>query len=627
MTETQTNKRGWVKNAAIIFLAVLLLLTFFSNTILNRSLPEIAGYYAQSGTITTRISGTGTVEAVDSFAVEVKQPREVQSVAVRVGDSVNVGDVLFYLSGAESDELDSLTDQLFDLQIAYSKAVIQKTGANFTKEERAITQAREELESLQADLNALTPVTAAEVSSLKAQAAQAATKVVSVQDKLDSANYELEDLKNALNAITKVEGSEGDASAMDAAELVMSSAKATYDALLLSYEVPYNIIKEYAESHRGTTSLDAYMMYLRETEFYDIKESDDSVEVDKLKTAYDKVTPTKTDYESAKAAYNNAVDVYQKSIVSGNVSKWNRANNAVNDQQYVVNELTRDLAAATKASDAADKEYTHAEAKLQAYETDLQTAQKAVRTQQNTIDDLVFDLSEQQKQAVIDSKIDDLDLQAQSKKISDLAADIAEMQADGTGSEIVSSVAGVVRSVNISSGKTANPGESMMDIDIADRGYTMSFAVTTEQAKNLQVGTQAEVSMNYWSTVDVKATLSAIRTDPQNPTTSRLLMFEVEGDTSPGASLRVSVGQKSQNFETVVPNSAVKTDSNGDFVLMVEAKASPLSTRYIARRIDVTVLAKDDLNSAVSGALTTSDFVITTSSKPIEAGMQVKMPE
>ena len=32
--------RGWVKNAAIIFLAVLLVLTFFSNTIMNASLPR-----------------------------------------------------------------------------------------------------------------------------------------------------------------------------------------------------------------------------------------------------------------------------------------------------------------------------------------------------------------------------------------------------------------------------------------------------------------------------------------------------------------------------------------------------------------------------------------------------------
>ena len=37
MAEEKKFKRGWVKNVAIIFLAVLLVLTFFSNTIMNRS--------------------------------------------------------------------------------------------------------------------------------------------------------------------------------------------------------------------------------------------------------------------------------------------------------------------------------------------------------------------------------------------------------------------------------------------------------------------------------------------------------------------------------------------------------------------------------------------------------------
>ena len=42
MTEQKVKNRGWVKNVAIIFLAVMLVLTFFSNTIMNASLPEAA---------------------------------------------------------------------------------------------------------------------------------------------------------------------------------------------------------------------------------------------------------------------------------------------------------------------------------------------------------------------------------------------------------------------------------------------------------------------------------------------------------------------------------------------------------------------------------------------------------
>ena len=53
--EFKPKNREWVKNVAIIFLAVLLVLTFFSNTIMNRSLPEVATQNVSSGSITARV--------------------------------------------------------------------------------------------------------------------------------------------------------------------------------------------------------------------------------------------------------------------------------------------------------------------------------------------------------------------------------------------------------------------------------------------------------------------------------------------------------------------------------------------------------------------------------------------
>ncbi len=54
--------REWVKNAIIVFLVIMLLLTFFSNTIMNYSLPEIsARQIEQGGTLSEQIRGSGTV--------------------------------------------------------------------------------------------------------------------------------------------------------------------------------------------------------------------------------------------------------------------------------------------------------------------------------------------------------------------------------------------------------------------------------------------------------------------------------------------------------------------------------------------------------------------------------------
>ncbi|MDE7270534.1 MAG: hypothetical protein K2N81_08680, partial [Acetatifactor sp.] len=119
MNEKSKNKREWVKTAAIIFLSVLLVLTFFSNTIMNYSLPEVATQYVESGSITAKIRGNGVVESGDPYSVKLKTTGdsnatgvyEVQSVEVRKGDSVQKGDALCYLASSENTTMKALRKQ------------------------------------------------------------------------------------------------------------------------------------------------------------------------------------------------------------------------------------------------------------------------------------------------------------------------------------------------------------------------------------------------------------------------------------------------------------------------------------------------------------------------------------
>ena len=78
MKENDKRKRkDWIKNIAIVFLAVMLILTFFSNTIMNYSLPEVATQYVSAGSISARIRGTGSIQATDPYNVEIKESRVI----------------------------------------------------------------------------------------------------------------------------------------------------------------------------------------------------------------------------------------------------------------------------------------------------------------------------------------------------------------------------------------------------------------------------------------------------------------------------------------------------------------------------------------------------------------------
>ena len=107
---------------------------------------------------------------------------------------------------------------------------------------------------------------------------------------------------------------------------------------------------------------------------------------------------------------------------------------------------------------------------------------------------------------------------------------------------------------------------------------------------------------------------------------NRTLVFTLTGDIQAGQNVTLSIGQKSANYDALIPLSGLREDSNGKFVYVLQSKNSPLGSRYIATRVTVQELARDDKSAAVSG-ISQGDFIITTSNKPVEAGKQVRLAD
>ena len=145
-------KRDWVKNAIIIFLAVLLVLTFFSNTIMNYSLPEVAAQYPQSTTLTTKIRGSGTVESAQSYNVTVQETRTVASVNVKKGDTIAAGDTLLTLDATESQELQDARANLATVKLDYEKLKLPKNEDGAAAQAASLSQAQAAVTKAESDL-------------------------------------------------------------------------------------------------------------------------------------------------------------------------------------------------------------------------------------------------------------------------------------------------------------------------------------------------------------------------------------------------------------------------------------------------------------------------------------------
>ena len=139
--DTNVKRREWVKTAAIIFLAVLLVLTFFSNTIMNASLPEVATQQVTQGTINAKIRASGTITANETYNVKLAQSRKIESVKCKVGQAVNAGDVLFVLEAQESDELKAAKTDLEAKELDYQKSLITASNDSAQEDRDAYNEA------------------------------------------------------------------------------------------------------------------------------------------------------------------------------------------------------------------------------------------------------------------------------------------------------------------------------------------------------------------------------------------------------------------------------------------------------------------------------------------------------
>ena len=548
--EMKVKNRTWVKNAVIVFLLILLVLTFFSNTIMNRSLPEVAAKNVVEGPITARVRGSGTVTANGSYEVKASETRMISAVRARAGQEVEVGDVLFLMDSDNSEELEKAREDLRQLELSKQRASAGAPIHDYSLAERRIAQTREKLDA------------AREAEALAYLAMESNSNVPT--DRIKEANARVEAMEQQLQAAQ---------GALEQAQLAFAN-------------------KQNAAQQR----VDEALRQLNE-----LLDNPPAEENEDEKSDYQKKL------DEAEAALQ-AAQLAQTALDPGTDASLVAAREVVESAR----------ASLQSAQDDLDELLRQAGSYAEAYAE----AKRAVQELEDTLFEQEFDLRQQKNADGQSASSTYIELQDLNYQIEQAKARIEKLT-EGETESVTAPAAGIIGAIFVTAGDTPAKGDLLCQIQVPDLGYTLSFSVTNDQARRVRQGEEA--SVNYWWGSDLTATLSAIRPDPEKPQTNKLLVFDVTGNVNPGTELNLSVGSKSQNYDTVVPNSAVRSDANGDFVLKIEAKNSPLGNRYYARRVDVTVLASDDTNSAVSGELSYGDFVITSSSAPIKNGDMVRM--
>lgn len=536
MKEFLKKNRTWVIKLAAVFFVILLLLTFFSNTIMNYSLPQVATQTIQSGTITSKVRGSGTVTTANPYNVTVSSERKIKIVNVKEGDSVEQGALLVMFEDTDSSDLTQAKKTLEQAKTDYQKYIVANELSN---------EVVQRVENGQYG----------DFSGYKTRLEQAKQSVDAYQTQVDSYTSSTKKLQAQLDALQNTTAdTSAEQSALDVANQELQAAQAeqtTAENTVNSMQEQYSL---YQESGNDVSGVAASLAVAKNT----------------LMNAQNRVTNAQLAVDKAQAALTAKQDNSQ------NKPEISKIQTQLNSENAILSAATDNL---TKA----------------------QSDHGKIMAEMNS----------------------EAELAALYSAISDAQSALDKLTVDG-GNKITAPVSGVVSNITITKGQTVAAAETLMTITGKDNGYTATITVTSEQAKRVKTGDTADINES-WYYSDIAATVTAIRNDKENPGKSKLIDLKVIGDVTEGTTLNFAIGDKSKTYDMIVPNGAVREDNNGKFILIIREKSSPLGNRYFAKRIDVDVTASDDVNSAVTGELEGYEYVITTSTKAIKAGDQVRL--
>ena len=232
-------RRARVIKAMIAFVALLAVLTFFSNTIMNLTIPKVMGSYASRGNLSYSNSSKGDIVVDNQTEIKGLDGRVVDEIKVASYDSVKKGDTILTLKPLEENEtLASKKAELKRLERTKAYEARQpKTSTDFSMQTDAINRAKTTLSEAKDTLKKVQNKKS-NISNNQKIIDEESVKKVSLDAAVAAAAKTVEDIKAQID---KVEAEKAPLDAQITVYKETNTPEPTEDELL-NNSTPYAII-------------------------------------------------------------------------------------------------------------------------------------------------------------------------------------------------------------------------------------------------------------------------------------------------------------------------------------------------------------------------------------------------
>ena len=584
--------RKWVVRAMISFVAILALLTFFSNTIMNMTIPKVMGAYAVRGNLSSTNSSTGLIEADDKTNINSIAGRTVDKVEVSYLDYVYAGDVLYTLKEVEDQSsLEELQDQLTELTRArdYAARTPAETTDYVTLQE-AINTAQNTLDTardtLEAAQNKDETIAAANsiISENSTLAITLAAEVQSASDTVESLSAEISRLESEITTReqeidilvdlgvptptpTPVPGINSAAPVQKRADGDADTGSDTTDPSDTSETTPTTETTSDPTANPSTDRIGELQEEIAERE-----EQIEELE-EQLEDAQDRLNSASSSLADVNAAIAEAQAALEAADALPSVSS---AQSAVNLAQAGVS--------------SAVTTYNNTQI------TDAIAADKAADEQNDRIED-----------------------------IADLEEKIEKLEEKMSITEVVAPTSGYVYNITIQDGDIMEDDKTVVMYIVPDTStYSVTFKFDTKVAQDMSIGQSLTID-KYW--VD-DCIITNIKPDAENPREKREVKCAIQSTWAwPGESLTATADKSNADYEHVIASSAIIEDNGGTFVYVIEESTSPLGDKYVVKRVKVDIEGTDGALTAISGEGIEGNLIVVRSEEPLQDGDRVRLED
>lgn len=206
--------------------------------------------------------------------------------------------------------------------------------------------------------------------------------------------------------------------------------------------------------------------------------------------------------------------------------------------------------------------------------------------------------------------------------ISSTEMEIEELKKEISSCTVTAPSDGIVKELNFKEGMVANNSRPVYVLDSPNKGFEMEVVLNNEECKYLEIGDQAQVFLRNENNSVLEGSIKSIKNSDNSD--RKIVIAELESiELSGGETGEIYIKKPIGSYKFLIPRQALREDSEGKFVYILEEKEGPLGREYYAVRKSVKEGDSDNSNVGILSGLIGDERVIVRSSKSLDDGSQV----